>query len=150
MYTYICIIVHKFFKKDRVFPHDDGMIYHNVLKKITLILISVSQRAMPQFKLPIFVLSFLTFFLFFSTIYMIWFLCDYQSLKTQIPKCVQLTTENKQRNKMYLDMAEQIDQLTQEMIMIEENLHKSKIFENPGLSTWHFFDRINRIYGIYL
>ena len=103
------------------------------LKQLTGIVISDVHGGIRQIRPSILFLFILTFLLFLGTVYSMWFLFDYQTTRTRIPDLVRLSKEHNQRDKIFREMSKQIDQITQEMNMIEENPPKIKTTVIPGI-----------------
>ena len=113
------------------------MKYHFGLKKSIGIMISGVQDTILQIRLPVFFLSVLTFLISLGTMVALWFLFDYHTVRTRLPDLDRLSKEVKYQDGNFQEMREQIDRITQEVNMLEENFHKTEIIEKPGINIGH-------------
>ena len=100
------------------------------LKKTTIFLVPNGTNRVKQFTFPrllpvIFIIVFISCAAFFS-----WITYDHQTMKAKMPRLAQLEKENEQKKNQFINLAQRIDQINQEMVKLKQLDHKLKIMVN--------------------
>ncbi|MBW2143673.1 MAG: M23 family metallopeptidase [Deltaproteobacteria bacterium] len=99
-------------------------------KKITVFLLPDGENNVKQFRLPIPSPTLLILFLISFSALSFWFIHDYYSMKSQMPRLAQLETETEQKKQQIIHMAQRVDQITHEMRALKEFDRKLKVMVN--------------------
>jgi murein DD-endopeptidase MepM/ murein hydrolase activator NlpD len=99
-------------------------------KKITILLLPESTNRAKQFRIPSFLPVFLIFLFISCAAFLVWIIRDYQAVKIQIPRLVQLEKENELQKSQLGHLVQRFDQTYQKMYELQEFDRKLKIMVN--------------------
>lgn len=99
-------------------------------KKITIVFLSDGARKIRQIKIPKLLILILFLFSISAMLLLARGINDYQGIKTQIPRFVQLQKENEQQRMQLIRLAQKIDQINQKLIELKKFDHKLKVMVN--------------------
>ena len=99
-------------------------------KKITILFLPESTNRAKQFRIPRFLPVFLVFLFISCAASLVWIIRDYQAVKTQIPRLVQLEKENELQKSQLDHLVQRFDQTYQKMCELKEFDRKLKIMVN--------------------
>lgn len=100
------------------------------LRKITVFLLPDGENNIKQFRLPIFSPTLLILFLVSFLALSFWFISDYYSMKSRMPRLAQLEKETEQKKQQIIHLAQRVDQITNEMIALKDFDRKLKVMVN--------------------
>jgi len=99
-------------------------------KKITVFLLPDGENSIRQFRLPMPSYSLLSLFLISFMSFLGWFVYDYYSMKSQMPRLAQLEKETEQKKQQIIHMAQRVDQIIGDMKSLKEFDRKLKTMVN--------------------
>jgi len=99
-------------------------------KKITVFLLPDGENNVKQFRLPIPSSTLLSLFLISFLALSFWFIYDYYSMKSQMPRLAQLEKETEQKKQQIIHMAQRVDEITHEMRALKDFDRKLKVMVN--------------------
>ena len=104
------------------------------IKKITIVLIPEGCTKVKHFRLPRFLVVLFVLFILPCLAYLSLIIRDYQKIKPQMFRLVQLQRENELQKRQFVRLVERINQLTQEMGTLQELNHRLRIMVNLEMS----------------
>ncbi len=99
-------------------------------KKITVFLLPDGENSVKQFRFPVPSPTLLIFFLISVSAFLFWFMHDYYTMKSQMPRLAHLEKDTEQKKQQIIHMAQRIDLVTQEMKSLKEFDRKLKVMVN--------------------
>ncbi len=101
-----------------------------MFKKISVFLLPDGKNSVKQFRLVVPRPTLLILFFISFTAFLYWFVQDYSSMKSQMPRLAQLEKETEQKKQQNIHMAQRIDQITEELGLQKELSRKLKVMVN--------------------
>ena len=99
-------------------------------KKISIFLVPDGTSKVRQFRLPRFLLIFLTVVSVFSAAFLSWVIQDYYTIKADMPRLARLKAENEQQKRQFAHLVRRIDQITHKLNDLKEFDRKLKVMVN--------------------
>jgi len=99
-------------------------------KKVTIVFLSDGARKIRQIKIPKLLILILFLFSISAILLLARGINDYQGIKTQVPRFVQLEKENEQQRMQLIRLAQKIDHINKKLIELKKFDHKLKVMVN--------------------